>query len=361
MPAGPHAPTGPHGAISPGAIPPPYGAPQTPPPPQSSVPPPFGTEQPPVSAAPPNPQLPPNPDFGTNAGAARWGAASGNSYPGAYSNSYASGFPPHPGAPPSYTASAPGYPAGQGGFAAASFASPFAAPPPVVWGAPPVRKRRSTGLRLLTIIVAFAVAVGLVNVAWDIFTPDRTEVPIPENVTIGANGLPEGYEWAGDLQAGGDKLICGPVTWELIGDAPSGGRKAVEQAVELTGQMTGVTIRPVEDVATPAVKITFEYVPSSELRGASNSSQGDAIGLAITQHTSFGITESEILLDETYFKTTMRSNHDEAVLVVVHEIGHAFGLGHSDLRDSVMYPVATGQTRIAEEDVAAFATIVPDC
>jgi hypothetical protein len=225
----------------------------------------------------------------------------------------------------------------------------------------PVPRHRKTAFKLVAIVLAFAVAVGVVNIAWDVLTPDRTEVPVPENVTMGANGLPEGYEWGGDLQAGGDKLICGPVTWELIGDYPAGGRKAIEEAVDLAGQMTGVTIRPVKDVAVPAVEITFEYAPSSKLRGYSDVASGDAIGLAMTQHTSFGITSSEVLLDEPYFLTALAQNQDEAVLTILHEIGHAFGLGHSDVENSLMYPYSSGATRIFEEDVAAFATVAPNC
>jgi hypothetical protein len=257
--------------------------------------------------------------------------------------------------PPSFGSSS-GYAAG----------SPFGPPGGLVipgWTtAPqPLPRRRKTAFKLVAIVLAFAVAVGLVNVAWDLFTPDRTEVPVPENVQIGANGLPEGYEWAGDLQAGGDKLICGPVTWELIGDYPAGGRKAVQEAVDLAGQMTGVTIRPVEDVTAPAVRITFEYVPSSELRGYSDVAGGDTIGLALTQHTSFGITSSQVLLDQPYFLTTLAQNQDEAILTILHEVGHAFGLGHSDVKGSLMYPYSSGSSHIAEEDVAAFATVAPDC
>jgi hypothetical protein len=213
----------------------------------------------------------------------------------------------------------------------------------------------------VAVVVAFAVAVGLVNLAWDWFKPDRLEVPVPEGVSFAANGLPEGYEWAGDLQQGGDKLICGPVTWEVIGDTPPGGVTAVEEAVALAGSMTGVTIEPVEDVKIPAVQITFEYVPSNEIRDSSDNATGDTIGMALTYHTSFGITQSEILLDEPYFSRALKADNDEAILVVLHEIGHAFGLGHSDLENSLMYPSASGQTRIFPEDVAAFAKVAPDC
>jgi hypothetical protein len=240
------------------------------------------------------------------------------------------------------------------------FAPP--SPTPIMWGEPKAARRRlKTGPKLVAIVVAFVLAVVVVHLAWNSFTPERTQVPVAENVKIGPNGLPEGYVWAGDLQEGGDKLICGPVTWELVGDYPAGGRKAVEEAVALASEMTGVNIRPDKDVPVAAVEITFEYVPSAEIRGASNAASADSIGLAITYHTSFGITNSDIMLDEPYFERALAANHDEAVLVVLHEIGHAFGLGHSDLPDSVMYAYATGKTRIFEQDVAAFAAVVPKC
>jgi hypothetical protein len=243
-----------------------------------------------------------------------------------------------------------------------TFAAPsatFSAPAPA-WTTP-TRPRRKTGVKLVGIVACFILAVGVVNIVWDWITPERLAVPGVENVQLAANGLPEGYEWAGDLQAGGDKLICGPVTWELTGDTPSGGRTAVEEAVELAGAMTGVTIKPVEDVKVPAVEITFEYVSSRELRDASDGATPDTVGMAMTYHTSFGITSSEILLDEPFFEDTLSSDRDEAVLVIVHEIGHAFGLGHSDLKDSVMYPTLSDSTRVFPEDVAAFSAVAPDC
>jgi hypothetical protein len=230
------------------------------------------------------------------------------------------------------------------------------------WGAPqPMSRRRRTAIKLIGIVVVFAVAVAAVNIVWDLLRHDATEVPSAANVALGPAGLPEGYEWAGEYQQGGDRLICGPVTWELVGDYPVGGRNAVEEAVELASQMTGVAINPVEEVAVPAVEITFEYVSSAELESHTTGSGDHAIGLAITQHTTFGITESEVLLDREFFDNALSSNPDQAVLTVLHEIGHAFGLGHSDLDQSLMYPYISARTRIFEEDVAAFAAVAPDC
>jgi hypothetical protein len=213
----------------------------------------------------------------------------------------------------------------------------------------------------LAIVAAVVVAVIVINLGKQFLTPSRTEVPVPEGVAMGRNGLPEGYEWAGDLQAGGDKLVCGPVTWEVLGDPPPGGVGAVEDAVALASDMTGVPIQPVAEVRDPAVEITYEFVPSSELKGASSKAGGDTIGLALTQHTSFGITKSEILLDDPFFDYALRSDYDEAVLTILHETGHAFGLGHSNIRGSLMYPTTAGDSRIMDQDAAAFAAVVPSC
>ncbi|MDR2252780.1 MAG: matrixin family metalloprotease [Bifidobacteriaceae bacterium] len=127
--------------------------------------------------------------------------------------------------------------------------------------------------------------------------------------------------------------------------------------------MTGLTISPADEIQWATVEFTIEFVSPAEIVAAAGDSggEGEAIGLAITTHGTFGITDSEILLNEPYFEAALRSASDEAVLVVLHELGHALGLGHSDDPDSLMYPLISARTHITDADVVAFNAAAPDC
>lgn len=220
--------------------------------------------------------------------------------------------------------------------------------------------RRRTWVTLVGIALAAAMAITLIRFVWDLGTPDRLAVPLPQNVAVQANGLPEGYQYAASTGGRGDELICGPIAWETRGELPPGGLSAVEEAVDLLGQMTGLSVRPRREVDLAAVRITFEFVSQAELAAAAGGG-GEAIGLAMTTHGAAGIYGSEILLSQPYFEAALRLGSDDGVLVVLHELGHALGLDHSVDPKSLMYPELSDKTRITDADVVAFNTAAPDC
>jgi hypothetical protein len=218
-------------------------------------------------------------------------------------------------------------------------------------------------MTIVTIVAVTAIAIGGFRLVWDLATPGRLDIPVPKDVEVQANGLPVGYEFAAALSGQGDKLMCGPISWELVGEVPPGGRTAVMEAVELLSTLTGLTVQPADQVGIAAVPFTLEFVSASELARAAAGYGGgnEAIGLAITMHSSVGITSSQILLSEPFFSAALASNEDQAVLVVLHELGHALGLGHSADPSSVMYPYLSAQGRITDADVVAFKAVTPSC
>jgi hypothetical protein len=163
------------------------------------------------------------------------------------------------------------------------------------------------------------------------------------------------------MSGDGDKLICGAASWELVGEVPPGGARAVRKAVSLASEMTGMTITQTTGAEYVPIHIKLEFVSTERLLRASGEAGSEAIGLAISRHTASGINRSEILLDRSFFEATQRTNADTGVLLVLHELGHAIGLGHSAAQSSVMYPTLTMNEHITSEDVAAFHAVMPDC
>jgi predicted Zn-dependent protease len=230
---------------------------------------------------------------------------------------------------------------------------------------PPHRGR--TFLKITAIVAAAATAVVGVQALRGMFDIDPLSVPKLGGQVAAQGELPEGYSLLSDADLYPSHLVCGATTWELVGEAssvPPGGQEALAQAVELVEELSGVDLLEADSVSSRTkvgTPITIQFVPTDEVQDMAEGRSGDTVGVASTQRTIQGIVEADIYLDQDWFDLALRRQHDEAVLVIVHEFGHALGLGHAEDAQSVMYPQGSASTRLLSSDVEAFRAVLPDC
>ncbi len=55
------------------------------------------------------------------------------------------------------------------------------------------------------------------------------------------------------------------------------------------------------------------------------------------------------------------ANKSESRTLLLHELGHALGLGHSKDKNSVMYPIVTNTVKLASGDVAGIRAFTKEC
>lgn len=108
-------------------------------------------------------------------------------------------------------------------------------------------------------------------------------------------------------------------------------------------------------------KITFKFISSPKtsqiqvyfVDTVQNYDNDAAIGLASSQKVVSGaIKHTAIQISKRAgFDGAKDLTEEEEYLTMIHEIGHALGLGHSNDPTDVMYPVNNGLGRITEDDI----------
>jgi hypothetical protein len=176
-----------------------------------------------------------------------------------------------------------------------------------------------------------------------------------------AAALPDGYAY---LQTvfGRPVLpkVCDPISYTLDPEGlPDGGAAIVEQAIDQVAYLTGLTFVPAsEDTTGFTINIAF-HEPTLDSR-----LQGQAIGVTQTRiggtPISAYIAEANIALDTNWYDRAIRRAPTLAITATVHELGHAIGLGHTAIEDSIMNPWI-GATEPTTADRQAFAALSVGC
>jgi predicted Zn-dependent protease len=156
--------------------------------------------------------------------------------------------------------------------------------------------------------------------------------------------------------AWGDKLTGGKLTYRIIGGS-SKAQQAVIQAIdEWNSKITGINLVEISDNNMSAdIDIKFSSEALQVIGSSSVSSSGGhamAIGKSIRlvepgesiiNFNNGLITHIDITISTSALGSSFNSAKLESI--TKHEIGHAFGIGHTNFISDLMSPILTGKTK----------------
>jgi hypothetical protein len=216
------------------------------------------------------------------------------------------------------------------------------------------------------LVAALALGFVVVKVAAVWLAPDPLRIPGEKAVSavaLGEDGLPRGYTYARGADGEPVKVPCGPVSVVLVpGEAvPEAAGEVVDQTVSLAAEMSGLYLQESESVGDGVALVQFEFVPFEAIVQRVGYGTAETIGVTLTGYDPEGMLVSTILIDRSYFDYAWPKDPDGVVFSILHQMGHALGLGDSTNAGSLMYPDRLKDSRVTAPDVAAFAALVPKC
>lgn len=104
-------------------------------------------------------------------------------------------------------------------------------------------------------------------------------------------------------------------------------------------------------------KIYVKFVQDKD----SNYMSGRVVGVATP--TSVIPTNAEVITGSAAFRVDYLeyANKSESRTLLLHELGHALGLGHSNDKQSVMFPIVTSTTKLSAGDIAGIRAFTKSC
>jgi hypothetical protein len=227
----------------------------------------------------------------------------------------------------------------------------------------PPRQRRSGGGVLATLVVVGAVIVGTVAVSPDLALTDLRDVAVdPGAGVVGSGG--EGFTFMATSARGS------PVTWPCDATidleinpqgAPEGYAELVASAVDRVNAVSGFTFEVVGETddrevrdrgAGPVLLMWADEEEVPELAGltagigGATYLQGGGRGRAVG---------GMVVIDTDQPGSFLRRRDPEPV--VVHELLHVLGLGHTEDRSQLMAPEYSSQRDLGDGDLAGLQAL----
>lgn len=237
--------------------------------------------------------------------------------------------------------------------------------------------RGRTTLILRTAATALASAGLLTLAAVPAAQADRGSAPAASYTSIFAD---EGPRYDG---TGWD--VCGtPITWSVdvsqLGPKAAKARIAdLEWALGQWGEVSGlsfefvgresltldpttVTLR--SDANGPKTRhMSFSFLEDKSTRLLNKTTVGLGSPMAQSVTTSDGSTTTSIINGSAIFSIDFlaKASENDVRALLLHEIGHVMGLGHTDDDSQVMHPMLDGDTSLGAGDVAGVQALTESC
>ncbi|ABM16742.1 matrixin family metalloprotease [Mycolicibacterium vanbaalenii] len=220
----------------------------------------------------------------------------------------------------------------------------------------------------------YVAAGGAAPVADRPIQPSAAPTPTPEQEPQQSVFSPiarPAHPWL-DEEPGGEPVAwaCAPIGYRVVLEgAPAGVEQLLAEATARISAVSGHQFRAdrplhwLEERSTPYVGITVAWVARAEHPEASQ----DAIAIARTTTTPTPSGGSLYSAGKVHIFSDWPGAHrmnftaNGVGPVMLHELGHALGLGHSDDRDAMMHPTNLGVTTWSEPERAALRYLRQSC
>ena len=212
--------------------------------------------------------------------------------------------------------------------------------------------------RVLLVGAAATVLVGAVSVAPAAARNDYASI-FSDGSMVGAGWAtcPTAIVWDADVSAlspKAAKFALDDLEWAL-GTWASAGGIAVQKGAE--GQLTYDNASATVKGVPGGRKIFVKFVKDDE----SDYLSGRVVGVATpTQVIS---SAPEIIGGSAAFRVDYieYASKTESRALLLHELGHALGLGHSTDKKSVVYPIVSTKTKLSPSDIAGIRAFTKNC